>query len=147
MQTTVDSIEQMHQFGVKIGLELRVSDVVVLTGELGAGKTVLAQAIASALGITGITSPTFVISRIHQGKVNLIHIDAYRLLDHGRQAFTDLDFDSYLPNSVFVIEWGASFVTTLTDQYLEIVINQGQVEGSRDLVVNLVGQRWKGFAL
>lgn len=147
MQTTVDSIEQMHQFGVKIGLELRVSDVVVLTGELGAGKTVLAQAIASALGITGVTSPTFVISRIHQGKVNLIHIDAYRLLDHGRQAFTDLDFDSYLPNSVFVIEWGASFVTTLTDQYLEIVINQGQVEGSRDLVVNLVGQRWKGFAL
>lgn len=147
MKTTVDSIEQMHQFGVKIGLELRVSDVVVLTGELGAGKTVLAQAIASALGITGITSPTFVISRIHQGKVNLIHIDAYRLLDHGRQAFTDLDFDSYLPNSVFVIEWGASFVTTLTDQYLEIVINQGQVEGSRDLVVNLVGQRWKGFAL
>lgn len=147
MQTTVDSIEQMHQFGVKIGLELRVSDVVVLTGELGAGKTVLAQAIASALGITGVTSPTFVISRIHQGKINLIHIDAYRLLDHGRQAFTDLDFDSYLPNSVFVIEWGASFVTTLTDQYLEIVINQGQVEGSRDLVVNLVGQRWKGFAL
>lgn len=147
MQTIVDSIEQMHQFGVKIGLELRVSDVVVLTGELGAGKTVLAQAIASALGITGVTSPTFVISRIHQGKVNLIHIDAYRLLDHGRQAFTDLDFDSYLPNSVFVIEWGAPFVTTLTDQYLEIVINQGQVEGSRDLVVNLVGQRWKGFAL
>lgn len=147
MQTTVDSIEQMHQFGVRIGLELRVSDVVVLTGELGAGKTVLAQAIASALGITGVTSPTFVISRIHQGKVNLIHIDAYRLLDHGKQAFTDLDFDSYLPNSVFVIEWGASFVTTLTDQYLEIVINQGQVEGSRDLVVNLVGQRWKGFAL
>lgn len=147
MQTTVDSIEQMHQFGVRIGLELRVSDVVVLTGELGAGKTVLAQAIASALGITGVTSPTFVISRIHQGKINLIHIDAYRLLDHGRQAFTDLDFDSYLPNSVFVIEWGASFVTTLTDQYLEIVINQGQVEGSRDLVVNLVGQRWKGFAL
>lgn len=147
MKTTVDSIEQMRQFGVKVGLKLKASDVVVLTGELGAGKTVLAQAIASALGITGVTSPTFVISRIHQGKVNLIHIDAYRLLDHGKQAFTDLDFDSHLPNSVFVIEWGAPLITTLTDQYLEIVINQGQVEGSRDLIINPVGQRWKGFTL
>jgi tRNA threonylcarbamoyladenosine biosynthesis protein TsaE len=81
---------------------LKSGDVVVLTGELGAGKTVLTQGIGSAFGIENITSPTFVISRIHKGKPNFIHIDAYRLLDSGVNTFADLDFKSCLPNSVFV---------------------------------------------
>ena len=105
MKTSVTSVEQMHQLGVQIGKALKPSDVVVLTGELAAGKTVLAQGVAFALGITGVTSPTFVISRIHKGSPNFIHIDAYRLLDSGVSSFTDLDFESYLPSSIFVIEW------------------------------------------
>jgi tRNA threonylcarbamoyladenosine biosynthesis protein TsaE len=88
-----------------------------------------------------------VISRIHKGKPNFIHIDAYRLLDSDISNFTDLDFESYLPNSVFVIEWGAQFVATLTDQYLDIKITQGENENSRNLEVTAVGQRWQGFNL
>ena len=137
----------MHQFGAKIGAQLKQSDVVVLTGDLGSGKTVLTQGIASALGYLGITSPTFVISRIHKGKPNFIHIDAYRLLDSDTSNFTDLDFESYLPNSVFVIEWGAPFVTTLTDQYLDIKIMPGENENTRKLVITAVGARWQGFDL
>ena len=131
----------------KIGVQLKPSDVVVLTGDLGSGKTVLTQGIASALGLSDITSPTFVISRIHKGKLNFIHIDAYRLLDSSLSNFTDLDFESYLLNSIFVIEWGSPFVATLTDQYLDIKITQGENENSRSLEVTAVGQRWQGFNL
>ena len=147
MKISVDTVDQMHQLGAKIGAQLKPSDVVVLTGDLGSGKTVLTQGIASALGLSDITSPTFVISRIHRGNPNFIHIDAYRLLDSDISNFTDLDFESYLPNSVFVIEWGAPFVKTLTDQYLDIKIKPGENENTRNLEVTVVGQRWQGFNL
>jgi tRNA threonylcarbamoyladenosine biosynthesis protein TsaE len=143
----IHSCAEMREYGKKIGEQLKISDVVVLTGELAAGKTVLTQGIASAFGIKNVTSPTFVISRIHKGVPNFIHIDAYRLLDSGISSFTDLDFESYLPSSVFVIEWGAAFVSTLTDQYLDIKITQGESENSRDLEITPTGQRWAGFKL
>ena len=92
MKISVNTVDQMHQLGAKIGDPLKSSDVVVLTGDLGSGKTVLTQGIASALGVSDITSPTFVISRIHKGNPNFIHIDAYRLLDSDISNFTDLDF-------------------------------------------------------
>ena len=147
MKISVNTVDQMHQLGAKIGAQLKSSDVVVLTGDLGSGKTVLTQGIASALGLSDITSPTFVISRIHKGKPNFIHIDAYRLLDSDISNFTDLDFESYLSNSVFVIEWGAPFASTLTDQYLDVKIMPGENENSRNLEVTAVGQRWQGFNL
>jgi tRNA threonylcarbamoyladenosine biosynthesis protein TsaE len=147
MKISVNTVDQMHQLGAKIGAQLKPSDVVVLSGDLGSGKTVLTQGIASALGFLDITSPTFVISRIHKGKPNFIHIDAYRLLDSDISNFTDLDFESYLPNSIFVIEWGAQFITTLTDQYLDVNIMPGENENTRNLVITAVGDRWQGFNL
>jgi tRNA threonylcarbamoyladenosine biosynthesis protein TsaE len=147
MKTQINSPHAMFELGQKIGQQLKPSDVVVLTGELAAGKTVLAQGVAFALGITGVTSPTFVISRIHKGTPNFIHIDAYRLLDSGVSSFTDLDFESYLPSSIFVIEWGAAFVSTLSDQYLDIKITQGDKESSRNLEITPIGDRWAGFKL
>lgn len=147
MELQINSVGQMHQLGAKIGAQLKAGDVVVLTGELGSGKTVLTQGIASSFGIKNITSPTFVISRVYKSKLNFIHIDTYRLLDQGVSSFSDLDFESYLENSIFVIEWGALFVTTLTDQYLEIIIKQGTEESFRNISFNLVGDRWSGFNL
>jgi tRNA threonylcarbamoyladenosine biosynthesis protein TsaE len=137
----------MHQLGNKIGQQLKSGDVVVLTGELGAGKTVLTQGIAAALGIENVTSPTFVISRIHKGSPNFIHIDAYRLLDATADAFADLDFESYLPSSVFVIEWGMDFITQLSDQYLDIKISMTANEDEREIEINGVGSRWAHFKL
>ena len=147
MKITSDSVSAMHQLGAKIGAQLKNGDVIVLTGELGAGKTVLTQGIGSAFGVENITSPTFVISRIHKGNPNFIHIDAYRLLDSGVNSFADLDFESYLPKSVFVIEWGKDFVSQLSDQYLDIKISNAEKENERVLEINGVGQRWAGFNL
>lgn len=147
MKITSDSVSAMHQLGAKIGAQLKIGDVIVLTGELGAGKTVLTQGIGSAFGVENITSPTFVISRIHKGNPNFIHIDAYRLLDSEVNTFADLDFESYLPNSVFVIEWGKDFVSQLSDQYLDIKISNTEKENERVLEINGVGQRWAGFKL
>ena len=147
MKIQINSPQQMFELGEKIGRQLKPSDVVVLNGELGAGKTVLTQGIASAFKILGVTSPTFVISRIHKGNPNFIHIDAYRLLDSDPSNFADLDFESYLASSVFVIEWGKDFVTTLTDQYLEINIDRGQKDDQRLLEFVMVGDRWENFKL
>ena len=147
MNIQIDSPEQMFELGEKIGRQLKPSDVVVLNGELGAGKTVLTQGIASAFKILGVTSPTFVISRIHKGNPNFIHIDAYRLLDSDPSNFADLDFESYLASSVFVIEWGKNFVSTLTDQYLEINIDRGQKDDQRQVEFVMVGDRWENFKL
>jgi tRNA threonylcarbamoyladenosine biosynthesis protein TsaE len=142
MKTVMDSIQQMQQLGIKIGKQLKIGDVVVLTGDLGSGKTVLAQSIALALGHKDITSPTFVISRVHKGIPNLVHIDAYRLLDLGVSAFTDLDLEGYLSSSVFIIEWGAKFVSSLADEYLEIKIEFGNLENQRVVEIAPVGKRW-----
>ena len=147
MKIQVDSPQQMFEMGEKIGRLLKPSDVVVVNGELGVGKTVLTQGIASAFKILGVTSPTFVISRIHKGNPNFIHIDAYRLLDSDPSNFADLDFESYLASSVFVIEWGKNFVSTLTDQYLEINIDRGQKDDQRQVEFVMVGDRWENFKL
>ena len=147
MNIQIDSPQQMFELGEKIGRQLKPSDVVVLNGELGAGKTVLTQGIASAFKILGVTSPTFVISRIHKGNPNFIHIDAYRLLDSDPSNFADLDFESYLASSVFVIEWGKDFVSTLTDQYLELNIDRGQKDDQRQVEFVMVGDRWDNFKL
>ena len=147
MKISIESVAQMHQLGAKIGTKLRSGDVVVLTGELGSGKTTLTQGIATAFGVTSITSPTFVISRIHKGEPNFIHIDAYRLIGNNLNAFADLDFESYLKNSVFVIEWGSDFVSTLTEQFLEIVIKQGESEDSRVVTLIPTGDRWARLEL
>ena len=141
----INSPAEMKDLGKKIGRQLSSSDVVILSGELGSGKTILTQGIAAALGFNQITSPTFVISRVYKGKPNFIHADAYRLLDSGIESFTDLDFESYLPTSIFVIEWGAPFVTSLTDKYLDIKISQGSTETARKVEITPIGQRWSGF--
>ena len=147
MKITSNSVEAMHQLGAQIGKQLKIGDVVVLTGELGAGKTVLTQGIGSVFGVENVTSPTFVISRIHKGNPNFIHVDAYRLLDAGVNAFADLDFESYLSSSVFVIEWGKDFVTQLSDQYLDIKISSTENESERVLEISGIGERWAGFKL
>ncbi len=103
---------------------LRAGDLVLLTGPLGAGKTVLAQGIGLGLRVAGpVTSPTFVIARVHRGgRLPMVHVDAYRL---GSVAeVDDLDLDAALAESVTVVEWGAGLVDQLTDAHLEIRLSR-----------------------
>ena len=142
----ISSAEDMHDFGARIGAQLRAGDLILLNGDLGAGKTVLVQGIAQSLGIQGVTSPTFVISKNYPGSLPLIHVDVYRLLDSGKAALflDDLDLDSDRENSVTVIEWGGAESARLSDQRLEITIDRS--DEVRKVSFNCVGERWSGFS-
>ena len=137
----------MKDLGRHIGENLHAGDLILLKGDLGAGKTALTQGIGAALGIAGITSPTFVISRIHHGKETLVHVDAYRLVGEPLAIFDDLDLDSQLKSSIIVIEWGESFVERLADTYFEITIEFGSGENDRVVTAKAHGARWRGFEL
>jgi tRNA threonylcarbamoyladenosine biosynthesis protein TsaE len=142
----ISSAEEMHNLGAKIGAQLIAGDLILLNGDLGAGKTVLVQGIAQSLGIEGVTSPTFVISKNYPGSLPLIHVDVYRLLDSGKAALflDDLDLDSDRENSVTVIEWGGTESARLSDQRLEITIDRS--DDVRKVSFNCVGDRWAGFS-
>jgi len=135
----------MHQLGLQISAQLRAGDLVLVNGPLGAGKTVLAQGIGAGLGITGITSPTFVISRVHKAAIPFIHVDAYRLVDaeNPNLYLDDLDLD--ISNSITVIEWGGAESARLSEDRLEISIDRSSDE--RTVEIKAVGPRWAGFSL
>ncbi|MEY2768749.1 MAG: hypothetical protein RL359_385 [Actinomycetota bacterium] len=137
----------MFDLGQKIGFQLRAGDLILLNGPLGAGKTVLVQGLGAALGFTDITSPTFVISRIHKGPLSLIHVDAYRLLESGNAAayLDDLDLDTPRESAVTVIEWGGAESARLSDERLEIDIDRTDEE--REVIIRAIGPRWAGFKL
>ena len=139
--------DEMFALGAKIGASLVAGDLILINGPLGAGKTLLTQGIGSALGISGITSPTFVISRVHQGAFPLIHVDAYRLLIDGQANLylDDLDLDSVLPQSVTVVEWGGAEAARLSEDRLEINIDRS--EEVRQVSAVGIGARWAGFTL
>jgi tRNA threonylcarbamoyladenosine biosynthesis protein TsaE len=143
----ISSATEMHDLGAKIGAQLKSGDLILLNGDLGAGKTVLVQGIAQSLGIEGVTSPTFVISKGYKGVLPLIHVDVYRLLDSGKAALflDDLDLDSDRENSVTVIEWGGAESARLSDQRLEITIDRS--DDVRKISINCVGERWTGFSV
>jgi len=139
----------MRDFGISLTKQLRAGDVIVLKGELGAGKTALASGIGMGLGIDGVSSPTFIISRVHKAKVPLIHIDAYRLLlsDAKGFEFDDLDISTSKDQAITVIEWGDNLVNRLSDEYLVIDIAFGVGENDRALSATGIGPRWAGFSL
>ena len=139
----------MRDFGISLSQQLRAGDVIVLKGDLGAGKTALVSGIGQGLGIEGVSSPTFIISRVHKAKVPLIHIDAYRLLLSGAKGFEfdDLDIATSKDHAITVIEWGDSLVNRLSDEYLVIDIAFGAGENERVLSATSTGQRWAGFSL
>ena len=139
--------DEMFALGEKLGASLKAGDLILINGPLGAGKTLLTQGIGSALGINGITSPTFVISRVHQGRLPLIHVDAYRLLIDGQANLylDDLDLDSALPGSVTVVEWGGAEAARLSEDRLEINIDRSQEV--RQVSAVGIGARWAGFTL
>jgi len=142
---TVATAEDMHQLGVDLSAHLRAGDLVLVNGPLGAGKTVLAQGVGAGLGITGITSPTFVISRVHKAAVPFIHVDAYRLGDSENPNLYLDDLDLDIAGSITFIEWGGAESARLSEDRLEITIDRS--DDVRKVEIRPVGSRWAGFAL
>ena len=143
----IASAQEMFDLGKRLGAQLRAGDLILLNGPLGAGKTVLVQGMGAALGFTEVTSPTFVISRIHKGPLSLIHVDTYRLLESGKAALylDDLDLDSARESAVTVIEWGGEESARLSDERLEIDIDRSYEE--RAVIWRAIGPRWAEFKL
>lgn len=144
----IESPEAMAELARKLAAIVRAGDLLILTGELGAGKTTFTQGLGEALGVRGpITSPTFVLSRIHPSLVggpDLVHVDAYRL---GSAAeVDDLDLDASADRSVTVVEWGADRAEQLSDSWLSVAISDVHAE-TRRVTVTPHGPRWANVSV
>jgi tRNA threonylcarbamoyladenosine biosynthesis protein TsaE len=125
-----DTARRTQEVARRLGERLRAADLVILSGELGAGKTTFTQGLAEGLGVRGpITSPTFVIARVHPSVVGgapLVHVDAYRL---GSLAeLDDLDLDASVEDSVTVVEWGEGKAEVLAGERLEVRIERARAD-------------------
>lgn len=125
MKLEVPTSEAMERLGESLARVARAGDVIVLTGELGAGKTTFARGFGRALELaTPMSSPTFVVARTHQpskpGGPPVVHIDAYRLGSRAEMAELDVDVDS----SIVLAEWAAPYASALSDSWLEIVVER-----------------------
>jgi tRNA threonylcarbamoyladenosine biosynthesis protein TsaE len=136
------TVDDTRAYGAKLATVLRAGDLVVLTGPLGAGKTVLVQGIAAGLGVRGpVLSPTFVIARVHRGgRLPLVHVDTYRL--GSIEEVDDLDLDVDLTDSVLVVEWGSGKVEQLADAHLDIELARAPDSEPRTLTLHPHGADW-----
>ncbi|MEU7379232.1 MULTISPECIES: tRNA (adenosine(37)-N6)-threonylcarbamoyltransferase complex ATPase subunit type 1 TsaE [unclassified Streptomyces] len=153
VEITVTAPEQMRELGRRLAKLLRAGDLVMLSGELGAGKTTLTRGLGEGLDVRGaVTSPTFVIARVHPSLGDgppLVHADAYRL-SGGLDEMEDLDLDVSLPDSVVVVEWGEGKVEELTDDRLQVLIHRAvgdTTDEVRHVTVTGVGDRWSAVDL
>ncbi|CAM5668294.1 MULTISPECIES: tRNA (adenosine(37)-N6)-threonylcarbamoyltransferase complex ATPase subunit type 1 TsaE [Streptomyces] len=153
VRLVVGSPDRMRDLGRALAKLLRAGDLVMLTGELGAGKTTLTRGLGEGLGVRGaVTSPTFVIARVHPSLGDgppLVHVDAYRL-SGGLDEMEDLDLDVSLPESVIVVEWGEGRLEELTDDRLQIVIHRAvgdTTDEVRHVTLTGLGDRWAGTDL
>lgn len=130
--------------GERLARGLRAGDLVVLSGLLGAGKTALTQGIGAGLQVRGqVTSPTFVLARVHRGPLPLVHVDAYRLRTSGGALdLDDLDLDDELPHSVTVVEWGDGVVEQVSESRLHVLLERPVDESGRTARVFSRGPRW-----
>ncbi len=120
-------------------------DVILLGGELGAGKTTFTQGLARAMGITEpVTSPTFTLVHSYDapGLVRLVHVDVYRL-EH-LQEIVDLGLAELFDGAVTVVEWGEVAAPVLLPDYLEVRLDFGDGDDERMVAVAAVGPRWAG---
>ncbi|WP_022867539.1 tRNA (adenosine(37)-N6)-threonylcarbamoyltransferase complex ATPase subunit type 1 TsaE [Schaalia vaccimaxillae] len=159
---TTSNADQTRALGAAIGQILAAGDLVMLKGELGAGKTTLTQGIGEGMGVRGrVASPTFIVARVHPsqcGGPDLIHADAYRITD--LDDLETLDLDSGLDEAAVVVEWGEGKAESLSENRLEIEVRratggtadtegtaidlEAMDDGRRTIVLRPCGSRWDG---
>ncbi|MDO5722359.1 MAG: tRNA (adenosine(37)-N6)-threonylcarbamoyltransferase complex ATPase subunit type 1 TsaE [Actinomycetaceae bacterium] len=163
----VDSAQQTRALGRALAARVRGGDLLMLSGDLGSGKTTLTQGLGEGMGVRGrVSSPTFIIARVHPNEdgPDLVHVDAYRIGD--LDDLETLDLDTSLPDSVVVVEWGEGKTEGLSDNRLEVTLElldagvaaptgvgdfgdeggadlSGIDAGKRRVVFNPVGPRWQ----
>lgn len=144
----VPTADAMRDLGAALGRACVGGDVLILSGDLGAGKTTFTQGLARGIGIDeAVTSPTFVIARVHPntgGGPDLVHVDAYRI--GSRLELDDLGLDADVEHSVVVVEWGGGLAEGLADAWVELVLTRSDdaADETRVVTVSTHGARWDG---
>jgi len=143
MKVVSRSVEDTRALGEALGREvLRAGDVVVLTGELGTGKTALAQGVGRGLEVQGpVVSPTFTLVREYEGRVRLCHVDVYRL--ERMQELHELGIEEQLEESVTLIEWGEVAASALPADRLEVRLTAGAGPDERIIELMPLGESWR----
>lgn len=143
MKVVTRSVEETRALGEQLGRDVLVpGDVVVLSGELGAGKTALAQGVGRGLGVDGpVVSPTFTLVREYEGRHPLCHVDLYRL--EWVQELHELGIEEHLDDSVTLIEWGEMAASALPSDRLEVRLTPGVGPDERIIELVLLGS-WRG---
>jgi tRNA threonylcarbamoyladenosine biosynthesis protein TsaE len=147
IHATTKSAEDTRELAAAVAPFVRTGDILLLAGELGAGKTCFTQGFGRALGVTEqITSPTFTLMHPYEGAtLRLLHADVYRL-DH-LQEIVDLGITELVDeDSVAVIEWGDMAEPVLPKDFLEVRITYGEVDDVRELELRPVGASWAARA-
>ncbi|KXO16538.1 tRNA (adenosine(37)-N6)-threonylcarbamoyltransferase complex ATPase subunit type 1 TsaE [Peptoniphilus sp. GNH] len=138
MQFIMNNLDEFNDFGIFLSSLLKENDVLVLTGDLGAGKTTLSQSIGKGLGICDyISSPTFtILNEYESGRLPLYHFDAYRITEDD---FLFMDFEDYFyRNGVCLVEWGEIIKNLLPKNSLELLI---KVDDGKRIVEFFGGER------
>lgn len=146
LSVTTRSPEETRIIGAAMAPMLLPGDVLSLSGDLGAGKTVFVQGLATALGVEGpVTSPTFTIVHNYEGRYPIVHMDVYRL--NTFQEVIDLGFEEFLgPDAILLIEWGEAIGPMLPRPHLSIEIRRPadiESEDDRTLRFSGPGDEWK----
>ena len=143
MKVVTRSVEETRALGEQLGRDvLAIGDVVVLTGELGTGKTALAQGVGRGLDVDGpVVSPTFTLVREYEGRLRLCHVDIYRL--EKMQELHNLGIEEQLEDSVTLIEWGEVAASALPSDRLEVRITGGAGPDERIIELVLLGESWR----
>lgn len=143
-QTVSNSPAETRTFGCRLGSLLRRGDVLFLAGELGAGKTHLAQGIAAGLGATGVRSPSFTLLHRYQAGVPVHHADLYRLAS--REEAADLDLAETSEDGVLLVEWPALAAADFPEHLLLTLDFAEAGEDVRRITVSPVGTRYEDLA-
>ena len=138
------SVEETRSLASLLSKVFQAGDVVVLSGDLGAGKTAFTQGLGLGLGVEHpVTSPTFTLANKYEGELTLNHLDVYRL-EHFQEV-EELGLSELIDsNSLTVIEWGNVISSVLTEGYLEISLSLGESLDERTIEFRLIGQQWVG---
>lgn len=138
-----NAVEATRELAAALADLAQGGDLLVLAGDLGAGKTAFSQGFGWALGIDEqITSPTFTLARQYEGRLRLHHLDVYRfdatneVHDVGLAELLDDD------EAVTLIEWGDAILPVLPHDFLELRFTMGEADDDREISLRLVGSRW-----
>ncbi len=136
------SVDDTRALAAEVAPLARPGDLLLLAGDLGAGKTAFVQGFAAGLGVTdAVTSPAFVLARPYPGRLTLLHLDVYRL-EH-IQELHDLGISELLDDGgVTVIEWGDVVAPALPADFLEVRLAPGDDDDERLLTMRWVGPAW-----